>query len=160
MSIPIPSTITESIFITNDGYTIGNKNLDAVSSNTGGFVSMGSDGYSIHTMSTDGYGRQNVNINGLTSTSNFGYARGILIPGAIGTNYNVATACQAAFTAGSTSYKATYCQAFMSPGGGSQSITTVDGQTVVVPLVPGFVYSIFVTIFNSASSVSDLQIFI
>jgi hypothetical protein len=99
----------------------------------------------------------------LTSSDGYfvGFARGILVPGSLGSsNYNILTVCRSTFTAGSPSYNAEYCQAFLSPGGGSQSIVTIDGQTVTVPLVAGFTYSIFCVQFNYATSVSDLQIFI
>jgi hypothetical protein len=160
MSTPTPSTITESILITNDGYTIGNKNLDAVSSNTGGFVSMGSDGYSLHPISVDGYGKQNINIQGLTS-SNFGYARCILVPGVISTDYVIATAATSANTPGTPSASATYAQGFVSPGGGNVSITMIDGQSVVIPAIAGFVYACYFKKVNSAGTfTTDLQIFL
>jgi len=161
MNNPNISVITESITVTNDGYTIGNKNLDAVTANTIGIVSMGSDGYFVHAVSTDGYGRQNININGLTDSSNFGYARSVLLPGTIGSDYTISTAAQAANTAGTTSYKATHSQVIMSPNGGNANLLLVDGQTVLLPMVGGFVYSLYVTkIFTASTTVNDLQIFI
>lgn len=99
----------------------------------------------------------------LTSLDGYsiGFSRGILVPGSLGSsNYNIATVCKTTFTAGSPSYNAEYCQAVCSPGGGNQSITTIDGQTVVLPMIAGFVYPIFCTQFNYATSLSDLQIFI
>jgi hypothetical protein len=100
-------------------------------------------------------------ISGLTAASNFGYGRCVLIPGTISTNYNIATAVQAVNTPGTTSYNATHTQAILSPGGGNCTVMLVDGQTVTIPMVAGYTYSVFAVQINSSGTLcTDLQLFI
>jgi hypothetical protein len=100
------SAITESILTSADGYSVGNHAGDAITANSIGILEMASDGTNAHFLQCDGYGVENINISGLTPNSNFGYARCILVPGTISSNYNVYTACRAANNTGSTSYNA------------------------------------------------------
>ena len=90
-----------------------------------------------------------------------GAAQGMLIPGTISSNYNIATNCQAKFTNPSKAYSSTYTACLISPGGGNVNWTYADGGTDTVTMIAGYPYCVKVTQINSSGTVvTDLQVFI
>jgi hypothetical protein len=90
-----------------------------------------------------------------------GAAQGMLIPGAISVNYNIATNCQAKFTSGTKAYNSTYTACLISPGGGNVNWTYADGGTDTVTMIAGYPYCVKVSqINNSGTVVTDLQVFV
>lgn len=158
---PNVQVITESLFISSDGYTVGDRAGDALTANSMGILSMGSDGYFAHFQKMDGYGDTEVVVAGFSSaTNNFGYARGILVPGTISSPYVISTACQANFVPSSPSFVATVAQGISSSGGGTVVILPVDNvSSITLTLNSNQIYPVLFSKIVS-TSLTDLTIFV
>ena len=87
--------------------------------------------------------------------------KGMLFPGVISSNYNIATKCQAKFTSGTSSHNATFTSKIVSYSGGDVSWNYADGGTDTLYMIPGLIYEVAVSQINlSGTTVNDLQIFI
>jgi hypothetical protein len=99
-------------------------------------------------------------IGGFVAGNNFGYARGILIPGTISSTYVIATAAHANFTAATPSYNATVAQGISSAGGGTVVLLPVDNvAAITLNLNASQIYPIYFTQINS-TSLTDLTVYV